>query len=111
MAIPKSIPKFLLNQTAYYQEQIETPYGLDWGEKKPIQCRFEPSHKLIASPQANDAFGGQDIVAAAIMFSEPGTDLPLNTRVEHNGKTYTVIESAEYPGPTGEIHHVETALR
>lgn len=91
------VPSSLLPHRAVARPyQGPSAYGPVYGSERPkVRCRIDGKRRRVLRP------GGVEVISSASMVVRPRDVLPVESQVDHRGRTYEVVEVLAGEGLTG----------
>lgn len=82
----------------------DSAYGPQYGTSYTLKCRIEARQRTVTTRD------GEEVVSMARLFCLPGANIPDQSEIVWDGKSYTAVEVTTQPGPAGVGHHMEVTL-
>lgn len=99
------IPASLLQETLTIRPYLgEGAYGPIWGEPQTVRGQIEPGFRVVTDRH------GQEVVASAVAFVQPGVQVGPESMVTWEGQTFEVIDAMPMRA-WGKTNHIELALK
>jgi hypothetical protein len=100
------IPRWLLTQEATFRSyQGQNAWGNAYGtDLVDFPCRMEPTNTLVMSRE------GSELLASAILYTEPDVQLKPSDEVIIDGEPYNVVKVDRLYNLAGRVHHLEVML-